>query len=501
MWYRNTKTAQMGILNLSKHLFQGAEETISNWVRNDVLINGDLPNMPDQYRGRYVWNDTEVPSWLKGVVKGIDHNVSEGRGAVFNTDTRILSVPQTIDKKTLQIFINRVLHEIRHSVDPRFNKPEVLKQLNKQMQPQIIYRNILDNFSNTKQVISSYDQYIIFLYSKYNSLEDARADPSNFLKTINSIKSVISELDFNKAKNAFVSGHNLYVDNPIEHPNQLGDVRGLLDKQFLDDVKQKYYPKMDIQQWKNYLKNTLINVDNPNFEKLSNQIQEVSHNDGLSVSYIVKNTKDKNWNKKYLSQIAGVINQYEVANPLSSLVRRENRINPTNPNASKNLQTFLTKASQLEALAAKNPDAWNKFINSNFAMKMINNKIYNLFKGVGGGSKSLSQSIKGLNMNSPYWALLEPALEFGLYQFGLFLENPNGYSLETDEQKTIKYIKTKIDEILADNKISDKKGYFMKYYGSTLKTLGTMEQNELLSKFPVMPFNQFMNIGKNIGQK
>jgi hypothetical protein len=196
-----------------------------------------------------------------------------------------------------------------------------------------------------------------------------------------------------------------------------------------------------------------------------------------------------------------VINQYEVANPLSSLVRRENRINPTNPNASKNLQTFLTKASQLEALAAKNPDAWNKFINSNFAMKMINNKIYNLFKGIGGGSKSLSQSIKGLNMQSPYWALLEPALEFGLYQFGLFLENPSAYNLETPEQTTIKYLNAKVNEILADNKIQDKRGYFINNYGSTLKTLGTMEQNELLGKFPVMGFGNFMGIGQNIGQK
>ena len=491
----------MGILNLSKHLFQGAEKTISNWVMNDVLINGDLPNMPDQYRGRYVWNDLEVPSWLKGVVKGIDHNVSEGRGAVFNTETRILSVPQVIDKKTLQIFINRVLHEIRHSVDPRFNKPEVLKQMNKQMQPQIIYRNILDNFMNTKQVISSYDQYIIFLYSKYNNLEDARADPSKFLKTINDIKTVISDLDFDKAKNAFLNGHNLYVDNPVEHPNQLGDVRGLLSKEFLDDVKQKYYPKMDIQQWKNYLKNTLINTNNPNFEKLSNQIQEVSHNDGLSVSNIVKNTKDKNWNKKYLSQIASVIGQYEVANPLSSLVRRENRVIPSNPNAAKNLQTYLTKASQLEQLAARNPEAWSKFINYPALSKMINSKVLAMFKNLGTNSKSLSQSLKGLNMNSPYWALLEPALEFGLYQFGLFLENPSGFSLETPEQKTMKDLNARISTIIADPKITDKRGYFLSNYGSYLKTLGSMEQNSLLSKFPVMGFDKFQNIGRNIGQK
>jgi hypothetical protein len=28
-----------------------------------------------------------------------------------------------------------------------------------------------------------------------------------------------------------------------------------------------------------------------------------------------------------------------------------------------------------------------------------------------------------------------------------------------------------------------------------------MEQNELLGRFPVMPLNSFMGIGKNIGQK
>jgi len=70
-----------------------------------------------------------------------------------------------------------------------------------------------------------------------------------------------------------------------------------------------------------------------------------------------------------------------------------------------NRSAFFAKASQIEALAAKNPGAWNKFINSNFAMKMISGKIYNLFKGIGSGSKSLSQSVKGLNMNSPLLGL------------------------------------------------------------------------------------------------
>jgi hypothetical protein len=182
---------------------------------------------------------------------------------------------------------------------------------------------------------------------------------------------------------------------------------------------------------------------------------------------------------------------------INSLLADEGKVNQVNQNKN----AFFAKAAQIEQLAVKNPKAWERFINSNFAMRMINNKIYNLFKGLGSGSKSLSQSIKGLNMQSPLWALLEPALEFGLYQFGLFLENPNGFNLGTQEQNTLTQLNAKITEILADNKITDKKNYFMQNYGSALKTLGTMEQNGLLGKFPVMGFNQFQNIGRNIGQK
>ncbi len=132
---------------------------------------------------------------------------------------------------------------------------------------------------------------------------------------------------------------------------------------------------------------------------------------------------------------------------------------------------------------------------------MIDKGALSILKNLGTGSKSLSESLRGVNFNSPYWQLLEPALEFGLYQFGLYLENPSAYTLETPEQKTIKDLNAKINEIIANPKITDKRGYFIKNYGSYLKTLGSMEQNELLGKFPVMNFGSFMNIGKNIGQK
>lgn len=202
-----------------------------------------------------------------------------------------------------------------------------------------------------------------------------------------------------------------------------------------------------------------------------------------------------NLNPKLFKQLAKKYFLPEIL--VNSLLADESRVNQVNQNRS----AFFTKAAEIERLAANNPGAWNKFINNPALSKMINSKVLAMFKNLGANSKALSQSLKGLNLNSPLWGLLEPALEFGLYQFGLYLENPSAYNLQSQEQSTISQLNAKITEILADNKITDKKDYFMKNYGSYLKTLGSMEQNELLNKFPVMPFNQGLNIMKNIGQK
>ena len=173
---------------------------------------------------------------------------------------------------------------------------------------------------------------------------------------------------------------------------------------------------------------------------------------------------------------------------------RENQVN-------QNRSAFFAKAAEIERLAANNLGAWNKFINNPGLSKMVNAKVLGMLKNLGTNSKALSQSLRQMPPQSPLWGLLEPALEFGLYQFGLYLENPSAYNLQSQEQSTISQLNTAIAKILADNKITDKKRYFMQNYGSTLKTLGTMEQSQLLNKFPVMPFNQALNIMKNIGQK
>ena len=84
-----------------------------------------------------------------------------------------------------------------------------------------------------------------------------------------------------------------------------------------------------------------------------------------------------------------------------------------------------------------------------------------------------------------------------------YLENPQQYktNAQTDEQRIIKQLNEEIINIKNDKTIKDKKSYFLKHWSDSLKKLGTLEQNELLDKFSIMPFDKFMNIGKNIGQK
>jgi hypothetical protein len=500
MWYRQ---AQQGIMNLDKRLFQGAEQAIINWIKSSA-IDGDLPNAPQEYKGQYFLGNLEVPDFLKGFINNIDHNISEGANAEYHPGTKTISIPYNISKKELNNLLGNFIHEIRHSIDPRNQNQSYMSKILTQYQtPSFIQKKLALNFMKTQQ-LQSYDDFIIStLRETYQgNIMDLVSNNEMFQKVLENLKRQIPKSQFDIAFNTILKGEDIYLKNPIEHSSQLGDVRGLLDKTYLDEVKKKYYPNLNIKQWKDYLKNTLMNINSAEFETLSNQIQEASENNGNTISYIVKQIKNPTWQKQYAKQVSNALSEYVVpGNPLSNLVRRENRVIPSNPNANKNLSAFMEEAQRLEKLSESNPGAWNKFISSNFAIKMINGKIYNLFKGIGSGSKSLSQSIKGLNMNSPYWALLEPALEFGLYQFGLFLENPKAFNLETPEQKTLRDLNTRINEILANNKITDKRGYFIKNYGSYLKTLGSMEQNELLGKFPVMGFNNFMNIGRNIGQK
>lgn len=519
MWYRNVKIAQQGVMNLNKLLIQNAEQNIINWIKSSI-VDGDLPNADPKLKGQYFLGDLQIPNWLSPFVTSIDQNVNVGANGSYNASTKTLSIPKTIQKLELSNFIKTMVHEIRHSIDPRNqNKKYMDNVINNFTRPSNIANLIAADFLKTN-IIPSHEQFILNRLNddlvSQNKLMEVVSNNELFQKYLADYKKIYDENNFNKAMESIKTNKSLYLNNPLEHSSLMGDVARLLSKKNLDVLREYLKKNQNLNysddQLRLFLKNGL-NPNNRNFEPFSQILQQVSGNNGATLSQIVKGIQDPKWQEQYLKQVSNAVSVYNTnGNRFKGLVRKENRLQPgvksnpkfnleDNANAMKTRSAFFSKAAQIESLAEQNPKAWNKFINSNFAMKMISGKIYNVFKNIGTGSKSLSQSLKGLNMNSPLWALLEPALEFGLYQFGLYLENPNAFNLETPEQKTIRELNARINTIIADPKIQDKRGYFIQNYGSYLKTLGSMEQNALLGKFPVMGFNNFMNVGKNIGQR
>lgn len=493
------RIAQQGIMNLDTKLTQNAEQLITNWISEWTT------QVPE---GLVFEKNIEIPPYLKKFISNISHNVPKGAKGTFDPKTKTLYLPEILPKNQLNNLISTVLHEVRHSVDPRYNNDKLINKYNQQYyRPNAIKQDIINYFAKYSK-IPDYGEIIS------NYIINSGQDPNN--PEIRKIwEEGFTKSAYDIAYKSILQQRDLYLNNPMEHSSQLGDIARLLSKQNLDAVrdyiKRTQGKNLSDIQLRAYLKNGL-NPNSRDFEAYSQILQEVSGNEAKSLSEIVKSIKDPKWQEQYLKQVSNAVSVYNKDNRFTGLVRKENRLQPgvkTNPkfnledNAKgmQNRASFFSKAAQLEQLAEKNPKAWSRFINSTFATRMISSKLHNVFKNIGTGSKSLSQSLRGLNMNSPLWGLLEPALEFGLYQFGLFLENPSAYNLETQETSLIKNLNARINEIMADSTIKDKKGYFIKNYGSYLKQLGSMEQNQLLSKFPAMSFDRFMNIGNNIGQK
>jgi hypothetical protein len=493
MWYRKIILAEQGMFDPKTSTGQSLksllENIISNSYENDVLNLETL-------------NKNLATSELKEYVSKFVPEYGSQNNARYDQNTKTMYLKLSLKKEALISFAK---HELIHGADPRLKQVGPGKKFKTIDEMNQHYGNQWEKSGRSRY----YDPLEVTAWRQ--QFEDAfdtknlKAIYDNFYKNVPNgedlFKKELKEF-IDSLRNFSVNYDNALLEIDLkfdENPN----LNQSIEKEIFD--KYKLNPK-SISKWTKMVQKTsgiqiseaIYGIKDPKFYS---NLNKYLSNKYVYLEYILKNLPIPTDPLKNTDR-----NRYK------SLVRKENLVQPgvksnpkfnlaDNANAIKSREAFFGKASQIEALAAKNPKAWERFINSNFAMRMISGKIYNLFKGVGSGSKSLSQSIRGLNMNSPYWALLEPALEFGLYQFGLFLENPSAYSLETPEQKTIKDLSAKVNEILADNKISDKRGYFLSNYGSYLKSLGSMEQNQILSKFPVMGFNQFQNIGRNIGQR
>jgi len=494
MWYRNIKIAEQGMFDPKTSTGQSLksllENIISNSYENDVLNLETL-------------NKNLATSELKEYVSKFVPEYGSQNNARYDQNTKTMYLKLSLKKEALISFAK---HELIHGADPRLKQVGPGKKFKTIDEMNQHYGNQWEKSGRSRY----YDPLEVTAWRQ--QFEDAfdtknlKAIYDNFYKNVPNGEDLFKKelKEFIDSLRTFSVNYDnalLEIDRKIDENPNLNEMS--IEKEIFD--KYKLNPK-SISKWTKMVQKTsgiqiseaIYGIKDPKFYL---NLNKYLSNKYVYLEYILKNLPIPTDPLKNTG-----VNRYK------SLVRKENRLQPgvksnpkfnleDNAQAIKTRAAFFSKSAQLESLAENNPRVWNKFINSTFATRMISTKLYNLFKGIGSGSKSLSQSIRGLNMNSPLWALLEPALEFGLYQFGLFLENPSAYNLETPEKMIIGQLNARINEIMSDPKIKDKRGYFVKNYGSYLKILGNMERNELLGKFPVMGFDRFQNIGRNIAQK
>jgi len=393
--------------------------------------------------------------------------------AAFDKSKKIIYIPKLYNKDNLSSF----LHEVVHSIDPLIAtngwkdrkkmeegaKDSIRSYFNRREERLANFEN-LDDFYSSENLKKVLEIFYIKDKKKYPSVQIATKafmdDFKNYMQ--NPLESILYNPtkfhSFLVAANGSDEITNLLTNatsplTPDEYEKIFGDMSQddpkFLPKlrQYLKDHPEKKQPR-DVQ-YINQLRKFFTNV----YTKNAPQIMPGYESPVMpfNTSQTIQSNSAKNWLVRFISK-------------------------------KKNI-TLESAQYNLDFLILKRRDLYNKFISTLRDLNIV-----------------LDESF---NFQDPRWQLLEPIVELILNELIKYLENPQQYktNLQTDEQRTIKQLNEEITKIINDNTIKDKKAYFLKHWSDSLKKLGTMEQNELLDKFPVMDMNKGLQIMKNIGQK
>jgi hypothetical protein len=388
--------------------------------------------------------------------------------ALYDSRTQEMFLPRKFNSSNY----SRTMHEIVHSFDPLIVKDDLYPAFEKQFLKHNVVTEWLANFENLSEIYSPEKMNKIY---EIFYLKDKKKYPTADI-----------------AKKAFLADLKSYMQNPTESilfsPSKF--------ESYVSAVNDGYNKTKEMlsDSFDRIPKNVLSNLLNKENGYTNEQINEFIHNYKK-----INRQRDDPRNKKYYSQLLKFFtNRYlQIQNQFLQSSNMQVFGNKSDWDINKNLvDSWLFKQLNKRFKVDQNKAqvGYAKFI-------LFRRDLYNKFIST---LRSLNIVLdESFNFQDPRWQLLEPVVEILLNEFIKYLENPEQYkiNLQTDEQRTYKQLKFEIDKIINDKTILDKKAYFLEHWSGALKTLGTMEQNELLYKFPVMSFDKGLDIIKNIGQK
>ena len=475
MWYRE---AQQGRLNLDTQTgVENFRQELKTLILRSLVRNklNPLQLVVDFDELNFLLDYSPLSKYVNGIenISDIQKQFPEYKSSngMFIPNTKEIFIPKVYNSNNYSTF----LHEVVHSIDPVLTGTSLnLRQLSSkddfrpyynQNQERLAHMENLYDFYSDEKIKKVLDIFYIKDKKKYPTQELATRAFMNDLKNYmqNPEQSILLQPSrFHSYMTAVNDGHNtpdfLLLNSykpltPQEIKTIFGDKipessegREIYRKFLRDNPKRTEARDIKyVNQLKKFFSNVYVNTASKIMPNHSVAVRP------FDASKTVSLVASKSWLAKIFSKLERV--------PIE------------------------TALQMVDYLTLKRRDLFNKFISTLHTLNIV-----------------LDESF---NFQDPRWQLLEPVVELLLNELIKYLENPQQYktNLQTDEQRTIKQLNEEITKIINDKTIKDKKAYFLKHWSDSLNKLGTLEQHELLSKFPIMSMDQGLQIMKNIGQK
>ena len=483
MWYREAQQGrlnldtQTGVENFREELKALIGQSLVRNKLNPLQFVVDFDKLNTLLKDSILYEDDFVYS-IQDIKKArkLDPSLPKDSRGRFISESKQIFIPAVYDAQNYTTFLHEMVHSIDPSVKEVPGKSLKLKQEDAKDLQRPYYNRSQERLAHMENLHNFYSEEKLDKVLEIFYIKDKKKYPTRELAT---------RAFMNDLKNYMQNPEQSILLQPSRFHSYMVAVNETSQKpDFLLMSSYTYKPFSD-QELKAIFGDVKPNTDKGNEIYKEYLRKHPNRTEARDIKYY--NQMQKFFTNVYLKTESKIMPNY------STPVRPFDASKTISLAASKNWLAKLwvktdgipleTAQKCVDYLTYKRRDLYGKFISTLHTLNIVLDESFNL--------------------QDPRWQILEPIVELMLNELIKYLENPQQYktNLQTDEQRIIKQLNEEIINIKNDKTIKDKKAYFLKNWNDSLKKLGTMEQNELLGKFPVMDMNKGLQIMKNIGQK